>query len=830
MSYPTPDTCEDLSGVFISEALPWSRPDETAQLNLHWTFAKDSGGEGWWGASFRRADDMLDKLSALKSKTTTRNIFVCMSAQARAGEDSSANSGKRSAATSAYFGGLWLDVDVKEGGYANIGEACDALGAFLTSTSIPKPTLLVKSGGGGLHVHWLFSEVVERSVWEPLAKALAEAGLQNGLSADFACTTDPCRLLRVPDTLNYKYAPPKPVKMVGRVGQRRAAEEWRERLLPWTGSSWQTSRASLLPMQGAATNLPFAPVTHEVIGELGAGIADVLPHWFGRLRADAMGAVISHALSHIDNTKTDPRERWLRVLFAVADAGARGCPDAHDLALDWSRRGAGWTSEEDFEVAWRSAKPGALGGVSVGTLLHMSKAAGADFAPWQAATISEAPQAVLPSAPTALPSALATSAAHKGAINISGLPLVPPKRQWLHGTDMVRGAVSLVVAPGGRGKTSWLIALALACASGRQLLGSHVFGGPLRVLYVNAEDATDEIARRVRAAMRHHQLVDADVAGLQVAGADRLSLTLIKVDRSTPCLDHAGWQALNDEVARCNPDVVVLDPLVALVGGASLNDNASAALLMRELVALAAHKNLAVMIAHHTAKSRDIGSAEAAMGAASIVNLARIGLAVEPLSEGDAGKIGVAPWDAKSIFRIVGTKQNLSPASSSDRWFRLVSVEIPNAEPPTYPAGDAVAVVEVFQQSASATPFPRVMLDAALAAIASAPSALSPSPKSTDYAVPVVAHALAPHRGGRISDNEAKSIIDYLVRTGRIVLSPISVKRHGRGSYPRQGYTVVGPVPHPTSSSTGTTPVASPAASPSLDLATTSTLPKSETP
>ena len=43
---------------------------------------------------------------------------------------------------------------------------------------------------------------------------------------------------------------------------------------------------------------------------------------------------------------------------------------------------------------------------------------------------------------------------------------MPEKREWLHGTDAMRGAVSLVVAAGARGKSTWLIALALACASG----------------------------------------------------------------------------------------------------------------------------------------------------------------------------------------------------------------------------------------------------------------------------------------------------------------------------------------------------------------------------
>lgn len=792
-------TSETLTSTFIRQVLPWDRTQGNTRLNLHWTVSGAGARVAWRGASFQSANELLLKLNRLRTAETTRDIYVCMSAQAHRDDGSSAKAYVRSAATSVYFAGLWLDIDVKAGAYASTQEASAALGDFLKATSLPKPSLLVKSGGGGLHVHWLFSEVVERAVWEPLAGALATAAREDGLEADLACTTDPCRLLRIPDTLNHKYSPPRPVRMEGHVGPRTSAEEWHERLSRWRGSPSPKSLAGLFLDPDAGQRLSRVFITSEVNEELGAGIPEALPHWFDELGAVAKGEVITCALSHIDNTTTDPRERWLHVLFAVADAGSRGCTNARELALNWSRAGISWTSEDDFEKAWESASPGRPGGISVGTLLRMARAAGANFAPWQkAAEVGPSTNATLS---TPQGGALSPPAVLRGAVKASSLPLIPQKRKWLHGTDLARGAVSLLVAPGGRGKSSWLIALALACASGRGLLDSHVFGGPLRVLYFNAEDGIDEVTIRLRAAMQRHSLTDADVPDLYVAGADNLTISLIKVERGTPSLDVNGWQVLIAEVARCRPDILILDPLVALVGGASLNDNAAAALMMRQLVSLAASNNLAVMIAHHTAKAREVSSAEAAMGAASIVNLARISLAVEGLNEGDAAKLGVAPWDAGTIFRVLGTKQNLSRANSSDRWFQIVSVTIANAEPPVYPNGDAVGVVEVFKPSPAGAAFEQVILAAAVAAIGGATSPLSPSAKSAEYAVPVVAQAIAPHRNGRVSDSEAKSIIDYLVRMGRIALTAIAVKRQGRGNYTRQGYIVVSPLPTSTTPS-----------------------------
>jgi hypothetical protein len=193
------------------------------------------------------------------------------------------------------------------------------------------------------------------------------------------------------------------------------------------------------------------------------------------------------------------------------------------------------------------------------------------------------------------------------------------------------------------------------------------------------------------------------------------------------------------------------------------------------------------------------------MGAASLVNLARICLAIEPLSEGDAVKIGVAPWDARSIFRIIGTKQNLSPPDFNDRWFRLVSIDMPNAQPPIYPYGDRVGVVEPFVPNPLAPVFPQPVISAALTAIANANPPLSPSGRGTG-AVPVIAAAIAPHRGGTVSDTEAKAVLDYLKRIGKVVIQPVQVPRQGRGAYTRNGLTVVGPAVPPAPAASQVTP------------------------
>jgi len=364
------------------------------------------------------------------------------------------------------------------------------------------------------------------------------------------------------------------------------------------------------------------------------------------------------------------------------------------------------------------------------------------------------------------------------AIPISGLPLIPPKREWVHGNDLMRRAVSMLVAPGGRAKTTWLLTCALACASGRPLLGAHVYGGSKRVLYLSAEDSTNEIALRLRAAMQHHVLSGTDVSGLHIIGAENWGLKLLGASRGTVAIDQRGLDALNAELDALQPDVLILDPLINLMGGVDSNDNSAAAQLMGQFVALAAQRGMAVMMAHHAAKGRDPTSAESAMGAASFVNLSRIVLSIEPLAEKDAGQLGLPPWDAKLVFRIGGTKQNFSPPNTSDRWFRISNVEIQNQQPPVYLNGDNVAVVEVFQPGTSGPVFPPQLIRDALVAVDLANPPLTPSKQSRDrYAAPVIAQAIAHHRGGRASDAEGKAILDHITSAGLVHVVSVKIRR-----------------------------------------------------
>src|SRR6478735_5589110 len=62
-----------------------------------------------------------------------------------------------------------------------------------------------------------------------------------------------------------------------------------------------------------------------------------------------------------------------------------------------------------------------------------------------------------------------------------------PHRRWIYGTQLIRGFVTLLIAPGGTGKSSLLLATCLSIATGRPLLGPRIYQ-PCNTALLNLED------------------------------------------------------------------------------------------------------------------------------------------------------------------------------------------------------------------------------------------------------------------------------------------------------------------------------------------------------
>jgi RepB DNA-primase N-terminal domain len=96
---------------------------------------------------------------------------------------------------------LWADCDTPE--------ATAALQAIE-----PRPTMIVASGSKGhAHAYWTLTRPLAIEPLQAANRALAKT-----LGADERCA-DPARILRPPDTLNFKQAPPSPVELIEYTGE-----------------------------------------------------------------------------------------------------------------------------------------------------------------------------------------------------------------------------------------------------------------------------------------------------------------------------------------------------------------------------------------------------------------------------------------------------------------------------------------------------------------------------------------------------------------------------------------------------------------------------------
>ena len=119
----------------------------------------------------------------------------------------------RTAVNARYVKSLFIDMD----GYASKKDAALALNAFLEKTGLDAlGTPYVVGSGGGLHCYWPLLTAVPVDTWKPVAENFKRLCKQENMAIDMTVTADAARVLRVPDTTNFKkkYATPRPVRIL----------------------------------------------------------------------------------------------------------------------------------------------------------------------------------------------------------------------------------------------------------------------------------------------------------------------------------------------------------------------------------------------------------------------------------------------------------------------------------------------------------------------------------------------------------------------------------------------------------------------------------------
>jgi hypothetical protein len=273
--------------------------------------------------------------------------------------------------------------------------------------------------------------------------------------------------------------------------------------------------------------------------------------------------------------------------------------------------------------------------------------------------------------------------------------MIPPRR-WLYGWHYVRKFASATFAAGGVGKSSLVVAEALAMVSNRDLLG-HKPAEQLRVWYWAGEDPLQETERRVAAAMLHYGLKADDIGDRLFidSGRDTKLVLAQETPRSGVEICEPVVASIIEEIRKNKIDVFIIDPFVSS-HAVSENDNGAIDLVAKKWAEIAGQCDCSIELVHHVKK---LGGQEATVedgrGASALLGAVRSARVLNRMSESEATKAGVD--NGLRYFRLGGslsaTKANLALPSPGATWFELKSVHLGNGQSELHSDGDSVGVV-----------------------------------------------------------------------------------------------------------------------------------------
>jgi hypothetical protein len=267
-----------------------------------------------------------------------------------------------------------------------------------------------------------------------------------------------------------------------------------------------------------------------------------------------------------------------------------------------------------------------------------------------------------------------------------------PRRQMLYGGHLFRKFVSCTFAQGGVGKSSLVLAEAIAMAAGRNLLGHKLADGPLRVWIWNGEDPLEELERRVAAICLYYRIGPNDIGDRLYLNSGRdCEIILATTSKSGTTIAHPVISALQAAISAEKIDVVMLDPFVS-VHSVSENDNGAIASVCKAISGIADTCDCAFELVHHVRKT---GGAEVTVedgrGAVALLSAARSARVLNVMTKEEGEKAGVEQH--RSHFRADNGKANLAPPPDKSEWFRLHPVSLGNGDDRAFDNSDRVAVV-----------------------------------------------------------------------------------------------------------------------------------------
>jgi hypothetical protein len=368
--------------------------------------------------------------------------------------------------------------------------------------------------------------------------------------------------------------------------------------------------------------------------------------------------------------------------------------------------------------------------------------------------------------------------------------LIPP-RQWLYGTHLIRGFVSLTVAPGGLGKSSMVLVEALAMATGRDLLGIQP-RGTSRVWVWNGEDPKEELERRIAAASIHYG-IDTDQLGdrLLVDSGRTVPICLVKMDKGGVSVAEPQVDELITAIREHQIDVLVVDPFVT-THSVSENDTTGMNAVVAIWRKIADVTNCAIELVHHVSKAGAMNGDEmgiyASRGAGALIDGVRSARFLTRPSDSDASLIKLENGK-KHYFKVRDGKSNLAPGAF-DVWMRMIGVPLGNSTG-FWTDGDTVGVCTAYNPEAVEVILSDEEVALIVKAIGDPESAPRHQERATGWVGYVVADALGVNIGfglkkqdqsaeQRKARQEVRAKIGLLMKAGALTTKSQRNPRDGR--------------------------------------------------
>ncbi|SDK78995.1 AAA family ATPase [Aliiruegeria lutimaris] len=187
----------------------------------------------------------------------------------------------------------------------------------------------------------------------------------------------------------------------------------------------------------------------------------------------------------------------------------------------------------------------------------------------------------------------------------------------LIGDIVARKRVTVFAGAGGVSKSTLMALIAMQAARGEQVFGLEV-KERLKVTALNFEDDQDTLDRAGAAVAQRNEIEEIPKPGtVTLHGKDQLR-RLFKLDRtesltyfdelaeSETAINWTVRNGITDLIRTTNADVLIIDPLAALMGGVNMS-NSTMNRLVRDLADIAIEFDIAVILVSHVRKSQGGG-------------------------------------------------------------------------------------------------------------------------------------------------------------------------------------------------------------------------------